>query len=78
MKINELIQENKQIDEISLTGVAQGTADAVGGAIGGIAGMWNRGKAAYQRGKAAVDPDGNPVPTAPASVAEPAAAPSAR
>ena len=71
MRINELLLEQEQLDELSLSGLGQGIkkaatktaqvgADAVGGALGGLAGAWNRGKAAYQRGKAAVDPDGNP------------------
>jgi hypothetical protein len=68
MKINELIQENKQIDEISLgktiatkaARFAQGAGDVIGGTLGGIQGAWSRGKRAYQRGKEVVDPIANP------------------
>lgn len=67
MRINELLSE-EQLDEISLgkritagaARFAQGAGDVIGGTLGGIAGAWNRGERAYQRGKQVVDPEGNP------------------
>jgi len=67
MRINELLSE-EQLDEISLgkriaakaARFAQGAGDVIGGTLGGIAGAWNRGEKAYQRGKSVVDPSGNP------------------
>jgi len=67
MRINELLSE-EQLDEISLgkkiaakaARFAQGAGDVIGGTLGGIAGAWNRGERAYQRGKNVVDPQGNP------------------
>lgn len=57
MKITEVITESEQVDEISGKGVGTAlgkTAHAVSGALGGLAGAWDAGKAGFQSGRAFV------------------------
>lgn len=72
MRINELLIENNQIDEISLGGigrgignVARGAATAVGGLAGGAVGAGQAMARGYKAGKAYVG--GQPNQTAPAT-----------
>jgi hypothetical protein len=72
MRINELLIENNQIDEISLGGigrgignVARGAATAVGGLAGGAVGAGQAMARGYKAGKAYVG--GTPNQTQPAS-----------
>lgn len=57
MKINEVITESEQLDELSAMDVARGvgsavgkTAHAAGAVAGGLKGAWDAGKAGYQQG----------------------------
>lgn len=55
MRINELILESKQLDELSLAGIGQGigkVASGVGKAVGGVQGAFHGAKDAYRQGKA--------------------------
>lgn len=61
MKINEVIVESTQLDELSAGDIARGvgtavgkTAQAAGAVAGGLKGAWDAGKAGYQSGKAFV------------------------
>lgn len=61
MRINELITENTQVDEITLGGVGRGlakgvgaTAKGLGGIAGGAAGAWSAAKQGYRAAKSAV------------------------
>lgn len=73
MRINEVILEEQQLDELSLSGVGRAigrgagtTAQAAGAIAGGAAGAWDRMKQGYRAGKAYVsDPQGGS--TSPAS-----------
>jgi hypothetical protein len=60
MRINELLIENDQIDEISLGGVVGGAAERLGAVVGGARGAWDKAKQGYAAGRAAVG--GNAVP----------------
>jgi hypothetical protein len=57
MKINEVIVESEQLDELSAMDIARGvgsavgkTAQGVGAVAGGLKGAWDAGKAGYQQG----------------------------
>jgi hypothetical protein len=55
MRINELIVENQQIDEISLAGVGKGVGNIIRGtssAVQGAKGAWQGAKDAWAQGKA--------------------------
>jgi hypothetical protein len=54
MRINELLIENQQIDELSLAGVGKGVGNVIRGtstAIQGAKGAWQGAKDAWQQGK---------------------------
>jgi len=54
MRINELLTEQNQLDELSLAGVSRGlgrAAGAVGSAVGGVKGTWQGMKNAYGQKK---------------------------
>jgi Sec-independent protein translocase protein TatA len=54
MRINELILENQQLDELSFAGVGKGigqVASGVGQAVGGIKGAYQGAKQRYSQGK---------------------------
>ena len=65
MKINELILEQEQIDELNLKGLGQGLGKAVGavagGAVQGAKNIWSGAKQGYQAGQNALKPDGTPA-----------------
>lgn len=57
MRINEVITESHQLDELSATDIARGvgtavgkTAHAAGAVAGGLKGAWDAGKAGYEQG----------------------------
>jgi hypothetical protein len=57
MKINEVIVESEQLDELSAMDIARGvgsavgkTAHAAGAVAGGLKGAWDAGKSGYQQG----------------------------
>jgi hypothetical protein len=91
MRINELIVENQQIDELSLAGVGKGvgnvirgTSSAVQGAKGawqGAKDAWNQGTTSgtYDKARAAVSgiPTNQAAQVGPQPVTQPAAAPAA-
>jgi hypothetical protein len=55
MRINELILEQEQLDELSLAGIGRGigaAAGAVGRGVGNVQGAWQGAKAAFTQGKA--------------------------
>lgn len=61
MKINEVITESQQLDELSARDIARGigtavgkTAQGVGAVAGGVKGAWDAAKSGYQSGKAFV------------------------
>ena len=82
MRINELILEQQQLDELSLKGLGTGLGKAVGavagGAVQGAKNVWSGAKQGYQAAQQAMAPDGadtssaasggwgTPTPTAPA------------
>jgi hypothetical protein len=54
MRINELILEQEQLDELSLAGIGRGigaTAGAIGRGVGNVQGAWQGVKAAYTQGR---------------------------
>jgi len=65
MRIEELLSEDQELDELSLgkkmgarlTRGVRTASDVAGSTAGGIAGAWSRAKAAYGRGKNAVYPE---------------------
>ena len=71
MRINELLAEQEQLDELSLKGLGQGIGKAVGAAAGGIVqgakNVWSGAKQGYAAGQAALAPGADPA-------ADPAAA----
>jgi hypothetical protein len=73
MRINELISEQQQIDELNLKGLGTGLGKAVGavagGAVQGAKNVWAGAKQGYQAGQTAVAPDGQAPATAPAGTA---------
>lgn len=82
MRINELIVENQNLDEISLAGIGKGiakgvgaTAKGIGSIAGGAVGAWDAAKQGYQAGKANVS--GRPAPQGSAPQQAPAAQPAA-
>jgi hypothetical protein len=62
MKINELILEQKQLDELNLKGLGTGLGKAVGavagGAVQGAKNIWSGAKQGYDVGQNALKPDG--------------------
>jgi hypothetical protein len=82
MRINELILEQQQLDELSLKGLGTGLGKAVGavagGAVQGAKNVWSGAKQGYQAAQQAMAPDGadtssaasggwgTPTPTTPA------------
>jgi hypothetical protein len=62
MRINELLIEQQQLDELSLKGLGTGLGKAVGavagGAVQGAKNIWSGAKQGYQAGQQAVAPDG--------------------
>ena len=82
MKINELLVESRQSEQLdegpfgtAVGKLAGGVAKGVGAVAGGVAGMGKAFKKGYQSGKATVagDPDPNAKPDDPAAGAAPAA-----
>ena len=73
MKINELILEQDQLDELNLAGLGQGIGKAAGavagGAVQGAKNLWKGAKQGYAIGQNALKPDGTPADstTTPAS-----------
>ena len=54
MRINELILEQEQLDELSLAGIGRNigaTAGAIGRGVGNVQGAWQGVKAAYTQGR---------------------------
>jgi len=54
MRINELILEQEQLDELSLAGIGRGigaAAGAIGRGVGNVQGAWQGAKAAFNQGK---------------------------
>ena len=54
MRINELLVENEQLDELSLAGIGRGigaVAGAIGRGVGNVQGAWQGAKAAYNQNK---------------------------
>jgi hypothetical protein len=54
MRINELILEQEQLDELSLAGIGRGigaAAGAIGRGVGNVQGAWQGAKAAFTQGK---------------------------
>jgi hypothetical protein len=64
MKINELIVEQEQLDELNLAGATKGFGKALGavagGAVQGAKNIWQGAKQGYAAGKAALTPDDDP------------------
>lgn len=57
MKINEVLTESQQLDELSAAGIGTAlgkTGQAIGGTLGGLAGAWDAAKSGYQSGRAFV------------------------
>lgn len=55
MRINELILEQEQLDELSLAGIGRGigaAAGAIGRGVGNVQGAWQGAKAAFSQGQA--------------------------
>lgn len=69
MKINEILAEQEQLDELSLKGLGTGLGKVVGAPVGaavqGARNVWSGVKQGYAAGQNALAPDGN---TTPASV----------
>lgn len=65
MKINELILEQDQLDELNLAGLGQGIGKAAGaiagGAVQGAKNLWKGAKQGYAIGQNALKPDGTPA-----------------
>ena len=65
MRINELILEQQQLDELNLKGLGQGIGKAIGGVAGGavqgVKNVWSGMKQGYQSGQDALKPDGTPA-----------------
>lgn len=54
MRINELILEQDQLDELSLAGIGRGigaVSNAIGRGVGNVQGAWQGAKAAFNQGK---------------------------
>ena len=54
MRINDLLVENEQLDELSLAGIGRGigaAAGAIGRGVGNVQGAWQGAKAAYNQNK---------------------------
>jgi hypothetical protein len=69
MKINELLVENEQLDELNLRGLGSGVGKAIGGVAGGVVqgakNVWSGMKQGYNDAQAALSPDngtGTPQP----------------
>jgi len=73
MRINELILEQQQLDELNLKGLGQGLGKAIGGVAGGavqgVKNVWSGMKQGYQSGQDALKPDGTPATAPAASIA---------
>ena len=74
MRVNDLIVESQQLDELTAAGVGRGigkVARGVGAVAGGVAGVGTALKKGYQTGKATVagQPDPNAEPEVPATTA---------
>lgn len=72
MKINELIVENEQLDELNLKGLGTGLGKAIGGAAGGVVqgakNVWSGMKQGYAGAQQALAPDNSgSAGTAPAT-----------
>lgn len=69
MRINDLIAETEQLDELTAADVGRGVgkvAKGVGAVAGGVAGAWDAAKKGFQGGRATVAGGGDPAPEAPA------------
>ena len=71
MRINELLIEQEQLDELNLKGLGQGIGKAVGTAAGGIVqgakNVWSGAKQGYAAGQAALAPSTDPAAADPAA-----------
>ena len=69
MKINELILEQEQLDELNLKGlgtsVGKTAGSIAGGAVQGAQNFWNGAKQGYTDTRNAMKPDGTTQPTTP-------------
>ena len=78
MRINELLIEQEQLDELNLKGLGQGIGKAVGTAAGGIVqgakNVWSGAKQGYAAGQAALAPSTDPATGSGGAVATPPAA----
>jgi hypothetical protein len=82
MKINELLVENEQLDELNLKGLGTGLGKAIGGAAGGVVqgakNIWSGMKQGYAGAQQALSPDDSAGGAgAPTAGTAPAAAPAA-
>lgn len=66
MKINEILAEQEQLDELSLKGLGTGLGKVVGAPVGaavqGAKNVWSGVKQGYAAGQNALAPDGKPAP----------------
>ena len=68
MRVNDLIVESAQLDELTAADVGKGVgkiAKGAGAVAGGVAGAWDAAKKGFQSGRATVagEPDPNAAPT---------------
>ena len=68
MRVNDLIVESEQLDELTAADVGRGVgkvAKGAGAVAGGVAGAWDAAKKGFQSGRATVagEPDPNAAPT---------------
>jgi len=81
MKINELLVENQQLDELNLKGLGTGIGKAIGGVAGGVVqgakNVWTGMKQGYAGAQQALAPDdaGGTAPAATTPASAPASAP---
>jgi hypothetical protein len=68
MRINEIILEDEQLDELSLKGLGTGIGKVPGAIAGGVVqgakNIWQGAKQGYAAGQAALAPDSQPAPAA--------------